>query len=189
MPAHRLVGQLRRVALAHEETPGAVARAIVGRRVRQATSQEGERGVELRLGPVGFERGFDVLRCDPPAPQLRGDALSAPLLQLALVLGEAAGVAGVVQQLGLAQLPDRLVDGGRVDPLALEYAAQLGHRAVTASYGRIGEGQCPLEIRMVVRLAQAARSSGRSPPSASLASSGGCTAASGTATGSTPRIS
>ena len=136
-----------------------------------------------------LERPGDQARGHAATPQLAGDALAAPLLQLALVVGEAPRVACVVQQLRLGQLRDRVVDGGRIDPLTLEDGPQLGDGAVTPSDGRVGQAERPLQLGLLVEIAQAARSSGRSPPSASPASSAGCTAASGTATGSTPRIS
>jgi hypothetical protein len=144
---------------------------------------------------VRLQRGVDEIGGHPSSAQLAGDALATPLLELALVVGEAAGVAGVVEQIGLGQLPDGLVDGGRVDPLALEDPAQLGDGAVAPANGPVGQGDRPLQLGLLgkrVRIAQAARSSGRSPRSSATsasAGSAGCTAASGTATGSTPRIS
>jgi len=49
-------------------------------------------------------------------------------IEVALVVGERLGVAGVVQEARLGQLGDGVVDCARLDPFALQAGAQLGHR-------------------------------------------------------------
>jgi len=69
---------------------------------------------------VSRERRHDQLRLDPAPRELALDAVDSPPLQLALVLGEATGVALIVDGPGDPQLGDRVVDRVRLDPLALE---------------------------------------------------------------------
>jgi hypothetical protein len=135
----RVVSDLGRVAAPHEHLPGAVALTVVAGRVRIALLQQDQRGSELGVAIVGRRGRVDQLRSDPAAAQVGGDPLRAPALQLALVLGELAGVAGVVEEAGLLQLGDRFVDGLGWDVLALEPRPQLGNREVAASDRLVGE--------------------------------------------------
>ena len=106
------------------------------------------------------------------------DALGAPAIEFALVLGEAPGVALVVEHAGLHQLGHRIIDHQRPDVLALEKPAQLGHRALAVADGPVGQ----LDRSPVLDLlAQAACSSGAGATGAS----GAGASPSGASTGAT----
>src|SRR5215213_2040790 len=103
-PAHGLVGQVELVAAASEHAQGALAGAVVGRRHADAVAQHLDGGLELVARAPVAERGRDVVGADPERPQPALDALGAPAVERAAVLGEAAGVAAVVEVALLAQL-------------------------------------------------------------------------------------
>src|SRR5215210_89865 len=142
----RVVRDLGRVAATHQHLPGAVALAVVLRRLRVAPAEQHERGSQLGVAAVVRDRGVDQLWRDPAAAQVGRDPLGAPLVELALVLRELAGVAGVVEGARFLELRDRIVDRLRCDVLLLEPRAQLGHREVTAGDRLVGEVDRPLAL-------------------------------------------
>ncbi len=77
------------------------------------------------------DRGGDQLGFDAERAQLALDPLGAPAVEAPAVVGEALGVAGVVEVALLEQLPDDDLDRLRLDALGRERAGELGDRPVT----------------------------------------------------------
>ena len=129
--------------------------------------------------------------------EIARDPLAAPLVELALVLGELARVAGVVQEAGGLELLDRVVDRLGRHALALQARAQLGDRELTTGDRLVGQvdrplalgaspragssalrGLCGLLLGIVASVPAASAASGSAPGSPS-ASGGGSTTLSG----------
>src|SRR3954447_8316731 len=138
--AEGVEGKLGWVAAADEDAERAVPLGAVGRRVRAAAPEQLERGGHLLLGVLGAERGVDVLAIDPELAQAARDAVGAPGVEAAPVLGEALGVAGVVQVSELDQLRDHLVGHRGLDALAEQHPADLVHGPVALVERPPGEG-------------------------------------------------
>ncbi len=188
MRSHRLVGQLGPVALAHQQAPGPLALAVVAR-WGEAVGQQRGGGLELSPGVALRERRGDQLGRDPAATQLALDALRAPPLELALVLGEAPRVAFVVEDARGGELRDRMLDRVRLDALALEPGPQLSDRAVARGQGTVGQldrmvEPPPLVPSVAIVRRQAARSSG-APSRAALFPAPGASAAGSPSTAAT----
>ena len=101
VPSNGLVGELRVVPPADQQPPGAVAFAVVAHGGRALLEQQ-HRGPQLGLATLVGNGSLDQVGRDATAVQLAGDPLRAPAVELALVLGKAPGVAGVVEQARLA---------------------------------------------------------------------------------------
>src|SRR3954454_6882872 len=143
--AERVEGELGWVAAADEDAERTVALGAVGRRVRAAAAEQLERGGHLLLRVLAGQRGVDVLTVDPELPQPARDAVGAPRVEAATVLGEALGVAGVVEVPELDQLRDHLVGHGGLAGLAEQHPADLVDRAVALVERAPGEGAGCLE--------------------------------------------
>src|SRR5688572_17208291 len=82
-----VVGDLGRVAAAHQGAPGAVALPFVMRRELGAALEQQQGGFELgRVAAVAYS-GLDQVGRDAAPVEVAGDALASPALELALVLG------------------------------------------------------------------------------------------------------
>src|SRR5918994_4759539 len=92
----RVVGDFRRVAAADQHLPGTVALTIALRGVRVALLQQQDRRAQLGIAAAGGDHLLDQMRRDPTPLEVARDPLAPPLVELALVLGELAGIAGVV---------------------------------------------------------------------------------------------
>jgi hypothetical protein len=168
--ANGVVCQLRLVALAHQEAPGPVALALIGRWGNPLGEQvHGRRELGLAAARRS-DLGDDLGRYAPPQ-QLPLYPLGPPSLEVAPILGKSPGEALVVDEAGPLQLRDGVLYRLRLDALALQPRPQLGERAVAGGQRPVAqlEGATVLLAR-----AQAAFSSGPS------GSAGGC-AVSGTA--------
>src|SRR5829696_8189991 len=86
------------------------------------------------------------MRSDPAPVEVARYALAPPLVELPLVLGELAGIAGVVEETRGLQLLDSVVDCVRRHPLAFEARAQLRDRELTAGDRLIGQVDRPLAL-------------------------------------------
>src|ERR671911_2357411 len=86
------------------------------------------------------------MRRDPAPVEVARYALAPPLVELPLVLGELAGIAGVVEETRGLQLLDSVVDCLRWHPLAFEARAQLDHRELTAGDRLVGQVDRPLAL-------------------------------------------
>src|SRR3954447_3042377 len=120
MTAQRIVRELEVIALADEEPERPLE---VLRRLRwdgEAPSQQRGRGGELIVLVVVRERLGDVRTVDPELAQAALDALVAPLVEVAPVLGEALGKARVVHIAALAELVEDLLDQRGLDVIALQ---------------------------------------------------------------------
>src|SRR3954451_877495 len=126
---HGLVRELGLLAAAHEQAPGPVARAGVGRPVRQPLPEQLERAVELVVAALRGAGALHELRLDAAPLQVARDALGPPQLERALVLGELLGVALVVEEAALGELLDGRIDCARLVTPALQEGLQLGHGA------------------------------------------------------------
>ena len=113
--------------------------------------QNVERGGELVVRAARRECGGGDRRLDAQSEQPALDAVGAPPVEAAAILGEAAGEACVVEVLQALELGDRAVDPGRLDALALEMAADLGHRAVAVAEVAIAEVERVLKLSLRVR--------------------------------------
>ena len=82
--------------------------------------------------------------------EIARDPLAPPLVELALVRGELARVAGVVQEAGGFELFDGVVDRLGRNALALQARAQLGNRELTTGDRLVGQVDRP---RFVSRVA------------------------------------
>jgi hypothetical protein len=80
------------------------------------------------------------------ASQVLSDPVSPPLLELALVLGELARVAGVVQEAGVLELGDGVVDRVRGNVLAPQAFAQLGDGEIAAGDRLVGQIDRPIAL-------------------------------------------
>ena len=169
---------------------------------RHAFAEQCHRRSQLGVAAAVSERRLDQVGGDPTTLQVTRYPFRAPALELALVLGEATRVAGVVENSGLLERLDGRVDGFRLNSLALEKRAQLGDGALPVGDRVIGTLDRPLGVARIG--AQAASSLGASASASALASpaggaasseldpssdSSGGTAASGAVAGSTPRTS
>src|SRR4051812_19148250 len=125
MPAQRVMRQLELVALADQEAerPLAVARRV--QRSGEATGEQLAGGVQLAVPVLSGERGADLLAGHPELGQPALDPLGAPAVESAPVLGEAAGIGGVVDVPTLAQLAQHLLSHVFVYALSREVGAQL----------------------------------------------------------------
>ena len=126
------------------------------------------RGPELLVAVVAAPLELGQVVRDAPAAQLAVDAGRAPAVDRALVLGEQAGEALVVQRAGVLQLAERVLDVRLVDLLALEEAAYLGDGPLAPGDGPVGERDRPV----LGAVAQAACSSMTSPVSGSTPGGG-----------------
>ncbi|MEA2246177.1 MAG: hypothetical protein QOH46_706 [Solirubrobacteraceae bacterium] len=129
--AHGLVGQVELIAAASQETEGALALAIRGRRRLKTPPEDRYRGCELvvpRLArePRGDEPGLDAQGGQPALYAIR-----APAVQPTAILRESLDEACIVEVAHALELCERRVDPAGLYPLALEMAPDLGHRAVT----------------------------------------------------------
>ena len=121
------------VALAEQHAECALALPAISRRRGEAPTQDRERSsippprVLLVLG----ERVFDDIGIDTAGTQDLPNPVSAPLVELTLVLDEQAREPGVVQMALLDERLDRALGVPRVDALALEVRAHLRPRALT----------------------------------------------------------
>ena len=84
---------------------------------------------------------MDRVRRDAECREAALDALRPPAVEVAAVLGEAQGVAGVVEGVVGMELGDRLVDRRGLDALGREVAADLVDGAVAA----VEVPQCEVE--------------------------------------------
>jgi hypothetical protein len=76
----------------------------------------------------GDDRAIDAELAEPAL-----DAVAAPGIEPAAILGEAARETGIVEEVEALELGHRRVDGVLGDAAALEVAAHFGHRGVTVA--------------------------------------------------------
>lgn len=122
--AQGVVRQLGVIAPPNQELPGAVPRPIVLEDA-EPLGQDTARGLELVLASATGERGLDQLARNAALAEFELDPLRAPPAQDAAVLGEALGVAGVVEHARALELGHDLVDQVWLDPLPFEVCPEL----------------------------------------------------------------
>src|SRR5687767_15038612 len=105
-PAHRLIGGVDVVAAPRQICECSGARGIVVGGFATALEQV-DRAVELGLGVACRDRRLDQLRVEAAAGERLANPLRSPAAQLALVLGEPAGEALVVERPVLDQALER----------------------------------------------------------------------------------
>jgi hypothetical protein len=138
---------LQRVAAPDEHAQRPIAVAPGGRRRRETSAQEREGGDELVVLGLVAERGLDMLRGDSEPAQPADDAVAAPVVQSAAVLGEALRERGVVEVAAVSELADHAVGVVRRDALLGEPGPQLLDRAIAPVERAPGEGPGALEAR------------------------------------------
>src|SRR5439155_20489677 len=118
----------------------------------------------LVFGIVPRDGSGDELRCDARLLEPPRDPLAAPAVQRAPVLGEARGVAGVVEVALVGQHRDRALDRRCVELAPAQVPAQLGDRAVAPAELAVRELERRLQSRLVFhRLAYATASTCTGP--------------------------
>ncbi len=145
--AQRVVGDVEVVALADEEAERALAVARRLRRHGEPARQQLARGGQLVVLALGHGL-VDQVAIDAELAQAPLDALPAPAVEIAPVLGEAAGERGVVDVAALQQRRHDLLDEARIDALLDEVLAHLRLRAVTVAEKAPGDVErlLPLEV-------------------------------------------
>src|SRR5450755_3623585 len=117
--------QLALVTLAHEHPERPLALAPIRGWRLEAAAQQRHRAIQLTLGVGAGERRLGHLALDSPSDQAAPDPLRAPAFQFALVLGEQAGEAGIVELAPFTEQPQNLLDRLRLHSLGLQVAANL----------------------------------------------------------------
>src|SRR3954452_13111614 len=95
VPAQRVMRELELVALAHEEPKRPLAVPWRLRRLGEAAREQLARGVELVVPVVAGERLADVIPIDAQLGEPPLDPLGPPPVEIAPVLREPPGIAGV----------------------------------------------------------------------------------------------
>src|SRR5437588_4554701 len=142
--ADRLVGHVGVIALADEQPQGPLACAVVGGRRPHPTPQEVHGGGDLGLRVLRY-RLLDQRRGDARRVQALADALGAPPVEVASILGQRAGVASIVEVALMAQLGERALGRLLAYPARAQVSAYLGHAAGPARQIRVGELQRALK--------------------------------------------
>lgn len=155
------MGEVELVAAADEHPERAVAAPVVVGRVGETAAEQVDRRVQLALGVLVGERDRDVLGRDAGGEQSLLDALGAPRVDLAPVLGEAARVRRVVEVAPLTQDRDRLLGDLEVDVAVDQVTADLGDGVVTPREPLPGEVERVLERVAAERLALRRGGAGR----------------------------
>jgi hypothetical protein len=183
-----LVRERGLVAAPDQEAPGAVALEVPSQRAREALGEQHGRRLELRVPPTVREGGLDQVGWHAAALEVARDALAPPALEGALVLREAAGVAGVVDVARLGQLGDRGLDRVVTYLSPAQELTQLRGRAVALGERPPGEIERAPALAFGSGLRYAAFSSGSfAAPLAALSASTATSA--GRSCGSTPAAS
>src|SRR5437588_831674 len=117
--ADRLVGHVGVIALADEQPQGPLACAVVGGRRPHPTPQEVHGGGDLGLRVLRY-RLLDQRRGDARRVQALADALGAPPVAVASILGQRRRVVRLDRSHQVAAQPQRLVD------LALQLTGHVG---------------------------------------------------------------
>ena len=139
-----------------DRTVDEVGGMLLGKRVEPAVADQ--------VGTELIERGRDQRRIHSQREEPALDPLGAPGVDRAPVLGEALGVAGVVQVPEMVQLVDRAADDRRIDPLGAQALSHLGHRAVAVAEEAVGQVQ---RVLQAIAVGHAACSIGAGGASAS----------------------
>src|SRR5579884_114578 len=175
---HGPAGKLAVIAPAQQDPERPLALARAPRPRREPAAQQADGPLQLLLGVV-LEHLPDQLAIDPPRDQLAADPVDSPLLQRALVGGEQAGEAGVVQVSLPGEPRERRLDHRRIDAPAREVGARLGHRPLAPGELAEGEAQRALELSLGrpagrrARRADARRRAHRPPRAGGQAPRGG----------------
>src|SRR3954452_21190 len=149
--ADGVVGELELVAAAHEQSERALALAVGTRRRPQATAEQVDGGGELVVVIGVRRRGARERPVDSEGDEAMLDALGAPRVEAPAVLGEAPREASVVEVTLALELGNRPLDARGLDPLALEMAPDLGHRAVAVAEVHVAQIERILKLSLRVR--------------------------------------
>ncbi len=120
MAAHGLVGDLGVVPASRQQTQGTPPAPIVHGSDGHSLTEQGARGLELRLSAPTGDHLLHELGSDPPPLKRSGDPLLAPAVESPPIFDETAREAGVVEVSGAGDLDQRSVGGARLDAPPLE---------------------------------------------------------------------
>ena len=174
MPSHRGISELGLVSAPDQHPPRLVALAIAVERHRKAAIQELDGGPELILRIDLGQGSFDEVSRNAAPREIPRNPFAPPLVDQPPVLGEATGVAGVVDETLLAEGTDDIAD----DVALIAPPAEEGLDFALRPLPDADRLQRPLECTLT-RIAQAAFASSSSMTTPSSSTAGG----SGTAIG------
>lgn len=164
-PAHGVIGELKRIAAAHEHPQGTLSLTFIGGRdAPSATAtQHGDRGLQLVLGPAPAQRRLDQLRGDAEVEQAALDAQGPPSVEGATVHGEALDVASVVEVALILKLGHRRPRVGLPHSVPSKMLKDLGDGPVALAQMAVGQLQGALAVVDVLLGIGAGAQAARSP--------------------------